>query len=72
MHRLSEKQTGKKSLKFHTRALGNSLGCLPVDVSFIIDLGTLLHRVSVKNDLWFLSPAMSYQILFRLRWVEQD
>lgn len=57
-----EKQTGKKSLKFHTRAPGNSLGCLPVDVSFILDLGTLLCRASVKIDLWFLFSAMSDHI----------
>lgn len=29
-----------RSLKFHTRARGNSLGCLPVEISFILDLGT--------------------------------
>jgi hypothetical protein len=32
-------KTGKGSLKFHTRARGNSQGCLPVEVSFILDLG---------------------------------
>jgi len=38
MHRLDEKTKQIRKLKFHTRARGNSQGCLSVDISFIIDL----------------------------------
>jgi hypothetical protein len=41
MHRLDEKTKQIRELKFHTRARGNSLGYLSVDISFIIDLGIL-------------------------------
>jgi len=53
MHRLlKENKTGKKELKFHMRARGNNLGCLPVEVSFILDLDALLHLTSVNIDLF--------------------
>ena len=34
-------KTDKRELKFHTRARGNSQGCLSVDVSFIPGLDTV-------------------------------